>query len=55
MRDPSQDVGGCGAAAELVVSVPEGRLVLAAECLVGQRIEHRFDLIKPIVQLKAQV
>lgn len=55
MQDPSRNVDGGDAAAELVVVVPEDWLVLAAECGVGRRIERRFDLVKPVVQPEAWV
>lgn len=35
MQDPSGNVGRCEVVAELVVSVPEGRLVEAAEHRIG--------------------
>lgn len=55
MRDPSWDVDGRGAAAELVVEVPEGRFVEAAERGVGRRIECRFDCIIRVAEAQARI
>lgn len=53
MWNPSQDVDEYGAVAELVVTVPKGQLMEAAECQVGRYIKHRLNCIIGIA--KAQV
>lgn len=51
MWDPSGDVGRCEAAAELVVAVPEGRLVETVEHEIDRRVKRCFDRIVGIVEV----
>lgn len=55
MRGPSWDVDGRSAVAELVVEVPEGRLVEAAERGIGRCIEHRFNHVVQVPEAQARV
>lgn len=55
MRGPSWDVGGYEAVVELVVLMPEGRLVEAAERRIGQCVERRFDRVVWVTEAQARV
>lgn len=55
MCDPSQDIDGDDAAAELVVMVPEGQLVEVVECGIGRHVERRFDYVVQVAEVQARV
>lgn len=55
MQDSSWNVDGCEVVVELIVVVPEGRLMKVVERRVSQRIECRFDCVVGITKAQAWI